>query len=142
MITLRNIDEENFEACIGLTTGVEQEDFVDSVLYSLAEAWLYREVMEAFAIYHQDQLIGFVSMYVRKENPQLINFLIDEAYQGRGYGTQAAKLSIDYLQNNYQASRISLPVHLHHTKARKFWTRQGFRPSDNIEGSYLFMRRE
>ncbi len=142
MITLRNIDEENFEACIGLTTGVEQEDFVDSVLYSLAEAWLYREVMEAFAIYHQDQLIGFVSMYVGKENPQIINFLIDEAYQGRGYGTQAAKLSIDYLQNNYQASRISLPVHLQHTKARKFWTRQGFRPSDNIEGSYLFMRRE
>ncbi|MBF0787666.1 MULTISPECIES: GNAT family N-acetyltransferase [unclassified Streptococcus] len=141
MIALRTIDEENFEACIRLVVNVEEE-FVDSVLYSLAEAWLYRDCMEVFAIYHTDQPIGFVSMYVGRENPQIINFLIDDAFQGLGYGTQAAALSIHYLQEKYQATRISLPVHVQNIEAQRFWMKQGFHLSDNIENGYLFMRRE
>ncbi|MBF0818503.1 GNAT family N-acetyltransferase [Streptococcus acidominimus] len=142
MITLKTIDEENFQACIDLTASVAEEDFVDSVLYSLAEAWLYKDNMEVFAIYHKDQLIGYVSIYVAKENPQIINFLIDDAFQGRSYGSQAAQLTIRHLQEKHQATRISLPVHVQHLKAQSFWRKQGFHPSDTIEDDYLFMRRE
>ncbi|MGT2950647.1 hypothetical protein BU202_05830 [Streptococcus cuniculi] len=140
MITLRPIDEDNFQACIALTVSVAEEDFVDPVLYSLAEAWLHRDYMEAFGIYHQDQLIGFVSLYINKENSEIINFLIDDAFQGQGYGSQAAQGSMQYLQERHQAKRISLPVHIKNERAKAFWTKQGFRPSDNIEDSYLFMR--
>lgn len=141
IINLKQIDEENFEACTHLVANVE-EDFVDPILYSLAEAWVYRDKMEVFAIYSQEQLIGFVSIYIELENLQIINFFIDIAFQGQGYGTQAAKYIIDYLHEKYRASRISLPVHIRNKRAQRFWKKQGFRPSDNIEKGYLFMRRE
>ncbi|MER0122828.1 GNAT family N-acetyltransferase [Streptococcus sp. ZJ93] len=143
MIKFKTIDEENFQVCIDLTGGIEQEqnEFVDSVLYSLAEAWVYRDSMEAFAIYQEEQIIGFVSMYVREENPQIINFLIDVAFQDRGYGTQAASRCIEYLQETYQVKRISLPVHNQNEKAKRFWTKQGFSLSDTVEKDYVFMRR-
>ncbi|MGT2715800.1 GNAT family N-acetyltransferase [Streptococcus respiraculi] len=140
MITLRPIDEDNFQACIALTVSVAEEDFVDPVLYSLAEAWLYRNCMEAFGIYHQDQLIGFVSLYIHNEHSEIINFLIDDAFQGQGYGSQAAQHSMQYLQEKHHTKRISLPVHIKNEKAKKFWIKQGFHPSDNIEDFYLFMR--
>ncbi|MGT2800798.1 GNAT family N-acetyltransferase [Streptococcus marmotae] len=135
MITFKTIDEENFQACIDLTGGVEKEqnDFVDSVLYSLAEAWVYRDSMEAFAIYQEEQIIGFVSMYVGEENPQIINFLIDIAFQGRGYGTQAASRCTEYLQEMYRAKRISLPVRIQNEEAQRFWAKQGFSFSDTVE---------
>ena len=39
MINLRTIDENNFQACINLKATVDKDEFVDSVVYSLAEAW-------------------------------------------------------------------------------------------------------
>lgn len=41
MIELRTINEDNFEQCLNLKASVENESFVDSVIYSLAEAWIY-----------------------------------------------------------------------------------------------------
>lgn len=51
-----------------------------------------------FAIYKSNRLIGFVSIYFGEQNHQIINFLIDDAYQNRGYGTAAAKACIDFIQ--------------------------------------------
>lgn len=41
MIELRAISEDNFRECLLLRASVENEDFVDPVTYSLAEAWVY-----------------------------------------------------------------------------------------------------
>ena len=40
MIELRAISEDNFRECLLLRASVENEDFVDPVTYSLAEAWV------------------------------------------------------------------------------------------------------
>ena len=42
MIELRAISEDNFRECLLLRASVENEDFVDPVTYSLAEAWVYK----------------------------------------------------------------------------------------------------
>ena len=114
---------------------------MDSVEYSLAEAWVYYQETRPFAIYNSGTIIGFVSMYVGEENCQIINFLIDDAFQGKGLGTQAAKLCIEYLKNEFAARRISVPVNLENVAAKKFWEKQGFCLSDTIEDGYIFMRR-
>lgn len=140
MIELRTITENNFQACLALKASVENENFVDSVAYSLAEAWVYYHDTRPFAICEDDQVIGFVSMYVGEENYQIINFLIDDAFQGKGLGTKAAKACIAYLQSEYNAGRISVPVETGHTVAQRFWQRSGFEFSDTVEDGYLFMR--
>ena len=79
-------------------------------------------------------------MYVGEKNYQIINFLIDDAFRHQGLGTKAAKACISYLQNEYNAGRVSAPVNLENTPAQKFWGKLGFVFSDNIEDGYIFMR--
>ena len=119
---------------------VENEDFVDPVTYSLAEAWVYYQDTRPFAIYSDDTIVGFVSMYVGEDNYQIINFLIDDAFQRKGYGSKAVKLCIEYLQREFSACRISAPVKMEHIAAQEFWIKQGFCLSDTIEDGYVFMR--
>lgn len=140
MIELRTINEDNFQKCLSLKASVENENFVDSVAYSLAEAWVYYEDTKPFAIYEDDEMIGFVSMYVGEENYQIINFLIDDAFQKKGLGTKAAKACICFLKNEYNASRVSVPVEQENIVAQKFWAKLGFEFSNNIEEGYVFMR--
>lgn len=141
-ISIKEITEENFQQCLQLKASVPDSQFVDTVEYSLAEAWLYYKDMKPFAIYLGSNIIGFVSMYIGEENYQIINFLIDDMYRGVGIGTKAAKICIDYLSKNYGAKRISVPVHERHLAACKFWKKLGFGLSDSIEDSYIYMRLE
>lgn len=140
MIGLRTIDENNFQQCLRLHASVEDESFADPVVYSLAEAWTYRDRARPFAIYDDDKLIGFVLMYAGEENPQIVNFLIDDAFRGRGLGTAAAKACVGYLRDACRARRISAPVKLEHTAAQAFWKKLGFQRSDSVEDGYVFMR--
>lgn len=68
MIELRKIDEGNYIQCLRLKASVEKESFVDTVAYSLAEAWVYYSDTRPFAIYDGDEMAGFVSLYVGEGN--------------------------------------------------------------------------
>lgn len=140
MVELRAIHPDNYQQCLRLTASVENENFVDPVAYSLAEAWLFYEDSRPFAIYDGEQMIGFVSMYVGEGNPQIINFLIDDTFRHKGLGTQAAKLCIQYLQKECQADRVSVPVFWENIAAQRFWQKIGFTASDHMEDGYVFMR--
>lgn len=140
LIELREINEDNYEQCFELNPNVECTDFVDSVIYSLAEAWVFHKDTRPYAIYKNKTMIGFVSMYVGEENFQIINFMIDGAYQNKGLGTEAAKECIRFLQKEFRADRVSVPVNTENTAAKQFWSRLGFEFSDKIENGYVFMR--
>ncbi|TCZ72334.1 GNAT family N-acetyltransferase [Paenibacillus albiflavus] len=140
MVELRKINKDNYVECLNLHTTESNVDFVDPVAWSLAEAWVSYDDSRPFAIYADNVMVGYVSMYIGDNNPQIINFMIDNRFQKRGYGTAAARLCIEYLQKEYNASRISVPVHLEHISAQKFWSNIGFEISDTIENDYLFMR--
>lgn len=137
---LRTINEDNFQQCCRLKASVESENFVDSVTYSLAEAWIFYKDTKPFVIYNDNEMIGFVSMYVGERNYQIVNFLIDDVFRQKGLGTKAAKVCIRYLQKEYNADRVSVPVDLENIAAQKFWEKMGFIFSDNIEDGYVFMR--
>lgn len=102
MIRLESVCEENFNQVIDLKRGTDVADFVDEPIYSLAEAFLYKESSECFAICKGDSVIGFVSIYFGEENCQIINFLVDKDFRGRGYGSEAARQCIDYFKENFQ----------------------------------------
>jgi len=140
LLELRRINGDNFEECLNLRTTDTSVEFVDSVEFSLAEAWVFYEESRPFAIYADNVLVGFVSMSIGDNNPQIINFMIDSRFQKRGYGTAAAKLCIEYLCKEFNARRISLPVNLENKTAQKFWSNIGFEITDDMEDGYLYMR--
>ena len=137
---LRSINQDNFEDCLNLHTTAINEGFVDSVAWSLAEAWVDYDDSRPFAIYADNVIVGFVSMYIGENNPQIINFMVDSRVQKRGYGSVAAKLCRDYLCEEYDARRISLPVKPENKTALKFWSNLGFELTDDMENGYVYMR--
>ena len=100
-VSLREITDQNQEAVVALRIAASQEGYVSSVADSLAEA---RDTPEGNpwyrAIYAGDQPVGFVmlSWNVTPDPPRIIGpwflwkLLIDERYQGRGYGREAVRL--------------------------------------------------
>lgn len=140
LVTLKIINEDNYEECLSLNVSVENENFVDSVAWSLSGAWVFYEDSRPFAIYADDLMVGYVLMYIGENNPQIINFMIDSRFQKRGYGTAAAKLCIDYLCQECHAHKISLPVDPENIAAQKLWNAVGFKMTDNMEDGYYFMR--
>ncbi len=90
MIRLEMITEDNFYQVIGLKVADEERTFVASNVQSLAECWLYRDNGDVFpyAIYAEDSLVGFVLIDVDDDDSTYMiwRLMIDEAYQGRGYG--------------------------------------------------------
>ncbi len=142
MIYLKEITEENFNECLNLKVNVENEDYVDEVVYSFAEAYIYYNSYILRAIYLEDTIIGFVSIYVGENSYQIINFLIDDNYRNKGYGKEAVNIIIDYLKCNYNAKLVSVPVYIENREAHKFWSKLNFNNSEVIENNYIFMRRE
>ena len=140
MVKLRTINEDNYMECLNLKASVANADFVDPVAWSLAEAWVFYDDSRPFAIYADDVMVGYVLMYVGEENHQIINFMIDSRFQRRGYGSAAAKLCVEYLSKECNASRISLPLEPDNQVAHKLWSRLGFEMSDLMENGYQFMR--
>ena len=100
MIALRTITEDHFSECLRLQASVENKNFVDSVVYSLAEAWLYHENTKPYAIYKNDKVIGFVSMYVGEENYQIINFLIDDFFREKALEQRRQKHVFAFCKTN------------------------------------------
>jgi len=59
MITIKEINENNFNECLKLEVDDNQKNFVAKNMYSLAQAWLYPENARPFVIYNDDTMVGF-----------------------------------------------------------------------------------
>jgi len=128
MIALREVDAENFEDCLDLSIAAEQADadFADPVFFSLAEAYVFRDDTRPLAIYADDVLVGFVLLAFEGRVGQIVNFVIDQRYQNRGYGKAALKAAIEYLKNEFRVSEIWLSIEPTNRIAERLYEGLGF----------------
>lgn len=84
MISLKSIDQSNWEDCIQLKPKQEQEGFIASNLYSIAES-KFLPHMKIKAIYSEEMLIGFAMYGIDSDdgNFWIYRFMIDDKFQGR-----------------------------------------------------------
>ncbi|BFM08414.1 GNAT family N-acetyltransferase [Halioxenophilus aromaticivorans] len=97
-ISLRPVDQNNYEAVCDLEVAPHQEDYVASNTWSLVEA-AYNRNHYVKAIYAGAQLVGFM-MWVQ-ESPALISiwrFMIAEPHQNKGYGKLAMQKGLDLIR--------------------------------------------
>lgn len=144
MVELREITEDNFEEVIELRVSENQEGFVSSVAYSLAQAWVYKETAFPFAIYADEVPVGFVMLGYYKSRNQytLWKFLVDKHYQNRGYGKEALRLAIKYLVETFGVSEIYTGVALGNVAAKNLYNFIGFVETGVIEDNMEEMRYE
>jgi len=135
LVHLKPITPANFDELIRLQVGSGQEAYVSSVVHSLAQAWVYRDTAFPFAVYADDIPVGFVMLgyYAQRQQYTLWKFLIDQKYQGKGYGRQALQLAIEYLVERFAAREIYTGVSIGNEAARHLYASVGFVPTGLVE---------
>ncbi|MFF2091403.1 GNAT family N-acetyltransferase [Paenibacillus sp. NPDC058174] len=132
IIHLEQINRSNWEHCIELKLKEEQQAFMASNLYSIAELQ-FLPGFTAAAVYLENRVIGFAMYGVDPDdhNYWIYRFMIDETEQGKGYGTEAMKILIGMIMNAVDRTDIiRIGYHPDNEGARRLYSRAGFQ----IEG--------
>ena len=140
MIRLEPISPENFEAVIALQAALEQSKFVASNLYSIAQAKVYPECV-ALAAFDNDQAVGFAMYCVDRDDNEwwLYRLMVEETYQGRGYGRAALQKLLELVQADRSRHRMYLGVDLTGKASVRLYQSLGFRFDGRVFGKEHIM---
>ncbi|WP_423410144.1 GNAT family N-acetyltransferase [Heyndrickxia sp. MSNUG] len=128
-VTLKPITKENWEEAIDLTVKEEQKHFIASNLYSIAEVQFLGD-FKASGIYYDEKMIGFAMYGIDPDdnNFWIYRLMIDQAYQGNGFGAAAVKLIVEEIKSNNSAyiPFIMIGYHPENEGARYAYKKAGF----------------
>lgn len=104
-IYLKPIDKNNWEEAIRLSVKEEQQTFIASNLYSIAEVQ-FLDHFYAKGIYLDNEMTGFTMFGIDPDdnNYWIYRLMIDEKFQGRGIGEQVIYLVIEEIRRNNDAN--------------------------------------
>jgi diamine N-acetyltransferase len=116
LVTLFTLD-----AVCDLQPAEEQTHYLPPVLHSIAQSKF--QDADPYCIFARQELVGFLMLARFSGIHWLTRIMIDERYQGNGYGTRALELAIDIVkrQKNALALRTSFS-------------------RDNVLAEYLFFK--
>ena len=142
MIKLEEITADNFEDVLNLKVSKNQENFVSTTAYSLAQAYVYRENAYPFAIYADDTLVGFImfGFYESRNQYTLWKFLIDEKYQNKGYGKIALLLGIEYMKKQHDIKEMYTGVSIDNNVAERLYYSVGLQLTGLVENGMKELR--
>ena len=142
MIKLKEIKADNLEDVLKLKVSKNQENFVSTTAYSLAQAYVYQENAYPFAIYADDTLVGFImfGFYELRNQYTLWKFLIDEKYQNKGYGKIALLLGIEYMKKQHDIKEMYTGVAIDNNVAEHLYQSIGFKATGLVENGMKELR--
>ena len=107
MITLKNVDYDNFWEIIDLCVYENQRDFLTSNAVSLAQAKVQQECIP-LAIYNDEKPIGFAMYGIDRKDGQywIYRFMIDRRYQSKGFGRASFKMLTELIKQDKKYNKI------------------------------------
>lgn len=140
-ISLREITPENFKECINLKVSDAQTSFVASNVVSIAQSKVY-STANPLAVYNDDEMVGFVmhSFSPKEERFYLVRLMIDEKFQGKGYGKAATLAVIKKMEQIEDCKEIYLSFVPENTAAEKLYESIGFERTGEIDDGEVVMR--
>ena len=142
-VELVEIVENNFLEAFDLKLAPGQERFVSHPVRSLAQAYVYRDQCQPFGICVKDKMVGYVMViYDYDANEYDIwHMMIDGSQQGKGYGSAALDLVIEYIAAKPfgDSNRIALTCSRDNAPAMKLYESRGFAASGMEDGEEIEM---
>jgi len=129
-ITLRDVDENNFDEVISLHV----EKYCASNIYSLAQAKIFPDAIP-LAIYNDDTLVGFIMYGIepRDNNEYWIDrLMIDEKFQNKGYGKKALEIIIEKIKQDKTHNKIKISTNPENSNAIKMYKKLGFNETGEL----------
>ena len=137
MLHLKAITKDNWIDAIKLKVSEDQNHFVATNAVSLAQL-NFLENFYAFGVYYEETMVGFTLFGLDDEDQQywIYRLMIDEKYQGKGYGKEAINLIIKTIQSMKapQHQVIHISYEQENTVARSVYQKAGF---TEIEGLFI-----
>ena len=98
MVTLHDLTSQNWHNCIRLRPAPDQEAFMESNLYAIAQSKVETYWVPQ-AIYANLTMVGFV-MYgkIAEGEYEIGRLMIDQQFQRKGYAREAMQLVIERLR--------------------------------------------
>ena len=125
-ISLREITQDNFYACMRLSVRKDQP-FVASNAFSVAESKIFPNWITN-AIYYDEEIVGFM-MYTKnyEENElYLCRFMIDQNHQGKGYGKGALDKLKEIAMGDENINKIKLSTDPTNENGIRIYEKFGF----------------
>lgn len=131
MLTIRDINEENFAKVVGLQIDEQDKKFVASVEKSLAQCWLYRDDNDVFpfAVEVEGEIVGFILFEIDEEVLKIWRFLIDKKFQNKGYAKEVLKLVIEMAKADKTFYKILADYVNGNDKMKRLLMNMGFKES-------------
>lgn len=132
-IKLREIDRSSWEACCTLQVAPEQQFFVASNAFSLAQA-AYEPDICPMGIFLKGTMVGFLMWDFDSEIGvwEMCRLMVDEAYQGKGIGTAAILKLLELIKNKLGPIKFYTSTEPHNTSAIRLFEKTGFRRNGRI----------
>ena len=135
MLHLVEIDRYNYLSVLDLSVSPEQKDFVATNQYSLAQAYAQPECVP-FALYAENRPVGFAMYSLDEDDHQywIYRLMIDQRYQGVGYGREAMALLIDRIRglSDEEHTCIFISFEPENAIARALYESLGFAPDGRV----------
>lgn len=142
-IELRKLTQSNYRDILKLKVADSQTGFVASNAISLAQALFHPEAWYR-GIYYGDTAVGFVMLEIDTEKPEyyLWRYMIDENFQGKGYGSKALALVIEYVKGLPNSQELILSYVPEKGNPKGFYEKLGFVDTGKMEEGELIMKLE
>ena len=129
IMDFKPVTAKNFHECINLKIKDEQEGFCASNLYSIAESKV-EPLAIPLCIYVNNIMVGFILYGPEETDKGMImsidRFMMDQRFQGKGYGKLALIKLIELIKNNYEFKEVYLSYEPENIIADKLYCNYGF----------------
>ena len=137
MIRLINITEDNWMEVASLSVKEEQKGYVAPAIGILARGYVYRDCnAKVYAFDHDGIIVGMALVREFTDEPlgyDLQQFMIDEKYQQKGYGSRALQLILDELRAENHYDYVELCVKKADAEAIRLYEKHGFTDSGYMD---------
>ena len=134
---LISITEDNWMEVASLSVKEEQKKYVAPAIGILARGYVYRDCNVKIYAFEKDGIIvGTALVREFTDEPlgyDLQQFMVDEQYQRKGYGSQALQLILDELRTEKHFDHVELCVKKTDTEAIRLYEKHGFVGSGYID---------